>query len=105
MTLSRAGGVGSSGLSCTPRSRVSKGMASLLLVVQSEGVADLEDISAEVEGRWLPTRDLVQLPPSTGEMIRDVVRKKRVTAGSLDGWGWGELEVVRWPGPYSTTDL
>ena len=30
----------------------------------------------------------------TGEMVADVVRRKGVTAGSLDGWGWRELNAL-----------
>ena len=51
------------------------------------GVADFEDFSAEVEGGWLPTLVMVDLPPLTGDMLSGVVRRKKVTAGGLDGWG------------------
>ena len=27
-------------------------------------------------------------------MLADVVQRKSVTAGSLDGWGWRELKVL-----------
>ena len=37
---------------------------------------------------------LVELPQLTGEMLEGVVRRKSATAGSLDGWGWRELEVL-----------
>ena len=30
----------------------------------------------------------------TGQMLADVVQRKGATAGSLDGWGWRELEVL-----------
>ena len=39
------------------------------------GVADLEDFSMEVEGDWLPTLDMVDLPPFTGDMLSAVVRR------------------------------
>ena len=29
----------------------------------------------------------MDLPPLTGDMLSDVVHRKKVTAGSLDGWG------------------
>ena len=32
------------------------------------------------------------LPCLTGQMLADVVQRKGATAGSLDGWGWRELE-------------
>ena len=62
------------------------------------GVADLEDFSMEVEGGWLPTLDMVDLPPLTGDLLSEVVRRKKVTAGSLDGWGWRELKAL--PAPW-----
>ena len=34
------------------------------------------------------------LPRSTGQMLADVIQRKGVTAGSLDGWGWRELKVL-----------
>ena len=36
----------------------------------------------------------VHLPWLTGQMLADVVQRKSVTAGSLDGWGWRELKVL-----------
>ena len=57
------------------------------------GVADLEDFSS-----WLPTLDMVDLPPLTGDMLSEVVRRKKVFAGSLDGWGWRELKAL--PAPW-----
>ena len=35
-----------------------------------------------------------ELPRFTGQMLADVVQRKGVTAGSLDGWGWRELKVL-----------
>ena len=62
------------------------------------GVADLEDFSMEVEGGWLPTLDMVDLPPLTGDLLSEVVRRTKVTAGSLGGWRWSELKVL--PAPW-----
>ena len=55
----------------------------------SRGPADLDDL--EVGGGWLPVLDIFHLPPLTGDMLVEVVRKKKSTAGGLDGWGWKEL--------------
>ena len=49
----------------------------------------LEEFNAEVEG-WLPLLPEVSLPG----ILADVVRRKGATAGSLDGWGWRELEAL-----------
>ena len=35
-----------------------------------------------------------ELPRLTGLMLADVVLRKSATAGSLDGWGWRELNVL-----------
>ena len=61
------------------------------------GAADLEDFSYEVEGGWLPVLDVFQLPSLTGDMLFDVVKRKKATAGSLDGWGWRELKALPLP--------
>ena len=53
----------------------------------------LEEFDHEVEG-WLPLLPEVSLPRLTGHMLADVVQRKSVTAGSLDGWGWRELKVL-----------
>ena len=55
--------------------------------------ASLEEFDCEVEG-WLPLLPEVSLPCLTGQMLADVVQRKGVTAGSLDGWGWRELKVL-----------
>ena len=55
--------------------------------------ASLEEFDREVEG-WLPLSPEVSLPRLTGQLLADVVQCKRVTAGSLDGWGWRELKVL-----------
>ena len=48
----------------------------------------LDEFSFEVGG-WLPLLLEVHLPRSTGQMLADVVQRKGVTAGSLDGWVGG----------------
>ena len=60
----------------------------------SRGSADLNDFSQEVGGGWLPVLDVFHLPPLTGDVLVDVVRKKKSTAGGLDGWGWKELKAL-----------
>ena len=55
--------------------------------------ASLEEFDREVEG-WLPLLPEVHLPRLTGQMLADVVQRKGVTAGSLDGWVWRELKVL-----------
>ena len=41
----------------------------------------------------MPLIPEVHLPRLTGQMLADVVQRKSVTAGSLDGWDSGELKV------------
>ena len=53
----------------------------------------LDEFGFEVNG-WLPLLPEVHLPRLTGQMLADVVHRKGVTAGSLDGWGWRELKVL-----------
>ena len=53
----------------------------------------LDEFSFEVDG-WLPLLPEVQLPRLTGQMIADVVHRKSISAGGLDGWGWRELKVL-----------
>ena len=60
----------------------------------ARGAADPDDFSAEVKQGWLPVLDVFHLPPLTGDMLVEVVRRKKSTAGSLDGWGWRELEAL-----------
>ena len=43
----------------------------------SRGSADLDDFSQEVAGGWLPVLDVFHLPPLTGDVLAEVVRKKR----------------------------
>ena len=38
--------------------------------------------------------DIFHLPPLTGDVLVDVVRKKKSAAGGLDGWGWKELKAL-----------
>ena len=52
-----------------------------------------EEFNEEVEG-WLPLLPEVSLPRLTGQLLADVIQRKSVTAGSLDGWGWRELKVL-----------
>ena len=59
--------------------------------------ASLEEFGFEVDG-WLPLLPEVHLRRFTGQMLADVVHRKSVSAGGLDGWGWRELKVspVSW---------
>ena len=41
--------------------------------------------------------DVFHLPPLTGDVLADVVRRKRSTAGGLDGWGWRDLKALPLP--------
>ena len=54
---------------------------------------NLEEFTCEVGG-WLPVLLEVELPRLTGSLLAEVVRKKRTTAGGLDGWGWREFKVL-----------
>ena len=63
----------------------------------SRGSADLYDFFQEVAGSWLPVLDVIHLPPLTGDVLAEVVQKKKSTAGGLDGWGWKELKVLPLP--------
>ena len=42
----------------------------------------------------MPLLPEVSLPRLTGKMLAEVVQRKGVSAGSLDGWGWRELKVL-----------
>ena len=42
----------------------------------------------------MPILPEVHLPRLTGQMLADVVLRKGVSAGSLDGWGWREFKVL-----------
>ena len=53
----------------------------------------LDEFNFEVDG-WLPLLPDVHLPRLTGQVLAEVVQRKGVTAGSLDGWGWRELKVL-----------
>ena len=54
---------------------------------------NLEEFAHEVEG-WLPVLPELVLPPLSGSLLADVVHRKKVTAGGLDGWGWREFKVL-----------
>ena len=48
----------------------------------------LDEFGFEVDW-WLPLLPEIHLPRLTGQMLADVVHRKGVTAGGLDGWvGW-----------------
>ena len=42
----------------------------------------------------MPILPEIHLPRLTGQMLADVVLRKGVSAGSLDGWGWRELKAL-----------
>ena len=63
----------------------------------SRGSADLDDFSLEVAGGWLPVLNVFHLPPLTGDVLAEVVREKKSTAGGLDGLGWKELKALPLP--------
>ena len=46
----------------------------------------LDEFGFEVDG-WLPLLPEVHLPRLTGQLLADVVHRKGVSAGGLDGWG------------------
>ena len=50
----------------------------------------LEEFAHEIGG-WLPVLPEVVLPGLSGSLLADVVRRKKVTAGGLDGWIWREF--------------
>ena len=54
---------------------------------------NLEEFAREVGG-WLPVLPEVELPRLSGSLLAEVVRKKNITAGGLDGWGWREFKVL-----------
>ena len=54
---------------------------------------NLEEFAHEVGG-WLPVLLEVELPRLSGSLLAEVVRKKKATAGGLDGWGWREFKVL-----------
>ena len=53
----------------------------------------LDEFGFEVDG-WLPLLPEVHLPRLTGQMLADVVHRKNVSAGGLDGWGWRVFKVL-----------
>ena len=58
-----------------------------------KGSADLDSFRAVAE-ELTPLLDEIQLPPLSGDMLFDVVQKKKPTAGSLDSWGWREFKAL-----------
>ena len=52
----------------------------------------LDEFGFEAD-RWLPLLPEVHLPRLTGQMLGDVVHRKGVSAGGLDGW-WREFKVL-----------
>ena len=54
---------------------------------------NLEEFAHEVEC-WLLVLPEVFLPRLSGSLLADVVHRKKVTAGGLDGWGWREFKVL-----------
>ena len=67
-------------------------MASLFLPFWQRETS-LDEFSFEVDG-WLPLLPEVHLPRLTGQMLADVVLRKGVAAGSLDGWGVAGIESL-----------
>ena len=53
----------------------------------------LDEFGFEVDG-WLPLLPEVHLPRLTGQLLADVVHRKGVSAGGLDGWDWREFKVL-----------
>ena len=53
----------------------------------------LDEFALEVD-EWLSLLPEVHLPRLTGQVLADVVLRKGVSAGSLDGWGWRELKAL-----------
>ena len=68
-------------------------MASLFLSFWTKRETNLEEFAHEVGG-WLPFLPEVGLPRLTGSLLAEVVRKEKVTAGGLDGWGRREFKVL-----------
>ena len=56
---------------------------------------NLEEFAHEVEG-WLPVLPEVVLPRLSGSLLADVVHRKKVTAGGLDGWRGFKVLPVSW---------
>ena len=58
-----------------------------------KGNADLDSFRAVAE-ELTPLPGEVQLPRLSGDMLYEVVQKKKPMAGSLDGWGWREFKAL-----------
>ena len=54
---------------------------------------NLEEFAHDV-GSWLPVLPEVVLHRLSGSLFADVVHRKKVTAGGLDGWGRREFKVL-----------
>ena len=61
--------------------------------VLGKGETSVDEFEFEVSG-WLPVLPEVHLPRLTGQILADLVHRKGVSAGGLDGWGWRELKVL-----------
>ena len=64
-----------------------------MLLQEKSGHADLDAFRASAEG-LTPLLDEVRLPPLTGDMLYEVARAQKPTAGSLDGWSWREFKAL-----------
>ena len=73
--------------------RNSKKLGFPISVVLDEGRPTLRNSLMRL-GAWLPVLPEVELPRLTGSLLAEVVRKKKATAGGLDGWGWREFKVL-----------
>ena len=60
------------------------------------GIANLDAFDAAIRD-WLPVLPGVFLLRLTGELLPEVVKRKGVAAGSLDGWGWREMKALPVP--------
>ena len=65
---------------------------------QPEGLLTSKTLRGNLKGIGDRHMDVVDLPPLTGNMLVEVVRRKKITAGSLDGWGLRELAAF--PAPW-----
>ena len=87
---------GGSGVLADPSARVDEEFRKAWLPYfcrSGQRETSLDEFSFEVDG-WLPLLPEVHLPGLTGQMLADVVLRKGVSAGSLDGWGWRELKAL-----------
>ena len=73
--------------------RLTKNSERLSFPTFAQRETSLDEFCFEVVG-WLPLLPEIHLPRLTGQMLADVVHRKGVTAGGLDGWGWREFKVL-----------